>query len=217
MSVNLYLCGTVLECAGYDRNAKTFYGRTVLTELRPHIIWSENDDVPNAWQPYIDGISWYLDFPKTAGRETGVYRNEDCECTVEVNLSYGRNQSPVYRMKCTGTNLPSMRQLVHQIKTGVIRPDESFEAPQGGASRAEMEHEIQKLKSDLESVRIQSEDYNAAIMQLRAQASKDSTEIRKLKKTIDLVKELVKTWSMRRMPWIKRRAVIKSLEDLVCS
>ena len=48
--------------------------------------------------------------------------------------------------------MEDIKELVHLIKVGSIRPEESYEAPQGGKSRAELERELENISVARERV-----------------------------------------------------------------
>ena len=106
--------------------------------------------VSDELEQYVDEFSFYGSLPGTPARETGVYTYESATAELEQD-----NLAKVfaYRVKISAKKLEDIRTLLHQIKVGSIRPDESYEGPQGGMSRAELEAELERTRSELEDVR----------------------------------------------------------------
>lgn len=80
-------------------------------------------------------------------RETGIYRHDGAEAEVEINNS---GKAPAYFVKMTGKKMESCKELFRRIKTGTIRPEESYEGRQQGKSRVELEDELTQTKSSLD-------------------------------------------------------------------
>lgn len=96
-----------------------------------------HDKIPEEILEYVDyfsGYEWLL--PERAHRETGVYTHEDATAEVELVDDGKRFQ---YRLKLKAKKKESLDFLLRLIKTGKIRPTESYEGSQQGMSHAELE------------------------------------------------------------------------------
>ena len=159
MSVNLYLKNEVRNLPGFkterykdDSGEKiTFKGVNFCGEKgRIYAMWTEDSPIPDEFKDFVDEISFYQTIPQMGRRESGVYRHESARCELTPG-DHGNNRrdKPIYLLKISAKNLEDIQELLHKIKTGSVRPDESYEAPQGGESRAELETTFNHLEKVL--------------------------------------------------------------------
>lgn len=152
MSINLYLNNKVRELARFKStpypdgsgDKMTINGINLFGDKgRLYLMCSEDFVIPDELKDLVDDVSCYETIPQMAPRESGVYRYESAECELTPE-DYGnaKREKPVYKLKIKAKKLEDIQALVHKVKTGTIRPDESYEGPQGGMSRAELEREL---------------------------------------------------------------------------
>ncbi|MES2213625.1 MAG: hypothetical protein V4473_02190 [Patescibacteria group bacterium] len=163
MSVNLYLNNKVRELEGfkserYSDNSGdkiTFNGVQVFGEKgRLYLMWSEDSPVPDELKDLVEEISCYETIPQMGRRESGIYRHESAKCELTPE-DYGnaKREKPMYKLKIIATKLEDIKAILHKVKTGAIRPEESYEGPQSGKSRRELENDSVHLEQTLELLR----------------------------------------------------------------
>ncbi len=156
MTVRLHLNGNIREATGFniisymDDSAEqmTFNGTRVSEERgRLCMAWDINFVIPEELKAFVEGISCYEIIPVTARRESGIYRHESAECELTPGDSgNGIKEGLVYNLKVTAMSLEDIKMILHKIKTGVIRPDESYENRQVGKTRQQLESELMQTQ-----------------------------------------------------------------------
>lgn len=152
MSVNLYLNNKVRELEGFkserykDNSGDkiTLNGAHVSNDKgRLYLAWSEDAPVPSELTDLVEEISCYETIPQMGRRESGIYRHESAECELTPE-DYGnaKRDKPMYRLKITATKIEDIKVIIHKVKTGTIRPEESYEGHQQGKSRSELERAL---------------------------------------------------------------------------
>lgn len=152
MSVNVYLNNEVRKLAGFSsRRYKdnpgddmTFNGVHVFGDkARLYLMWSEDSPIPDELKDLVEEVSCYESIPQMAHRESGIYRHETAECELTPE-DYGnaKREKPVYKLKVVAKNMEDIRVILHKVKTGAIRPEESYEGHQQGKSRKQLETEL---------------------------------------------------------------------------
>lgn len=132
-------------------------------------IQGENGTVPTELEKYVVNISMYARISaKLATRETGIYRHEGAEAEVELDLG---NKNPEYQIKINGKEMKRIHELLRMIKSGSIRPEESYEAPQSGKSRQQLEQMVKQLEATIKNLRMASEIQEKLFNQLHEQLS----------------------------------------------
>lgn len=149
MSVNLYLNNKVFEFHGFNSERykdnsgdhMTLNGMHVFCDKgRPYLMWSEDAVVPDEIKDLVEEISCYKTIPQMGRRESGIYQHESAECELTPeDHGNAKRDKPMYMLKIKATNMEDLRKIVHMIKTGTIRPKESYEGSQSGLSRKELE------------------------------------------------------------------------------
>ncbi|MBP9771359.1 MAG: hypothetical protein KBD16_00325 [Candidatus Pacebacteria bacterium] len=170
--MNVYLkVDETLECEHFskaqERGASgqtnfTFFlhGQYIFREKGPwYLVWTETEPIPDWLEPLIDKVSLYVAFPFASHRETGVYRHETAKAELDTRpASRGQRE---YRVEIRGTKVADVFELLRRIRIGTIRPEQSFEGPQGGLSRQELEERLQYTEREI--ARLQTRvDQNAA-------------------------------------------------------
>ena len=160
MSVNMYLNNKVRKLPGFKSepyrdcsgDKMTINGMSLFGDKGQlyAMLSDENSVVPEELKEMVEGFSFYDAIPQMARRESGIYRHETAECELTPeDYGSGKREKPVYKLKVTAKSLEDIRELVHKIKTGVIRPDESYEAPHSGKSRMQLEAELMATQQHL--------------------------------------------------------------------
>ncbi len=110
---------------------------------------SIGDNTPFELLGFVDYYSSYewVSAERTR-RETGIYRHEDAEAEVTFEDTGGKKQK--YCIKLKAKKMESADTLLRLIKTGAIRPAESYEGAQQGKSRDQLESELRQAMQELE-------------------------------------------------------------------
>jgi len=98
-----------------------------------------NNPLPDWLAPIVEEISLFECLALETKREAGVYRHESAEAEVG---SYRDGRREITRIRIQAKNMDDTRALLHKIKAGTIRPDESYEGQQTGMSRQELEAKV---------------------------------------------------------------------------
>lgn len=106
-------------------------------------------EVPPPLDWLVEEVSFMGDIPAVPHREYGVYRHESARAQVTKSR---RRCAKAY---IVGKTIADVRELYHRILAGSIRPEESYEKPQTGKSRKEMEAAFAKFKELAERFRRQ--------------------------------------------------------------
>lgn len=166
MSTNVYLNNKVRDLPGFKsvpdkggsgdnmtfNDINVFGGKGLL-----HLIWNLDNDIPEELKDLVEKVSCYEAIPRMSHRESGIYQHKSAECELTPD-DYGnaKRDKPMYALKITAKNLEDIRELLRLIKTGPIQPEESYEGPQGGKSRRQLEDELAQIQRrlDLESATV---------------------------------------------------------------
>jgi hypothetical protein len=178
MSVNLYLNNKVRELGGFKTkpykdnsgDEMSFNGVHVFGEKgRLYLMWSEDAPVPDELKDLVEEISCYETIPQMGCRESGIYRHESAKCELTPE-DYGnaKREKPMYKLKITATKIEDIQVIMHKVKTGTIRPEESYEGCQQGKSRLELEVEIAQLKAACDRFAYERDMGNVIINDLKA-------------------------------------------------
>lgn len=160
MSVNVYFSEEIRNVEGFETKPYPNGAGDGMSVLgfslhdqngRLYSICSEDCRIPEILVPYVTEISAYVSMSaERTIRETGIYRHEGAQAEVELENQGNR---PVYRIKAKGPKMEEVQELVRFIKTGTIRPTESYEGAQQGVSRIELERELNSLGDKLASLK----------------------------------------------------------------
>ena len=152
MSINLYLKQRETEeCPKFKRTERYEKGQR-WEELRLddtflfndkgvwRVSWSEGTEISPWLEELVDTVSLHEAFPMAGSRETGIYRHEGAGGKLDTrSASKGQRE---YWVEIRGKNLSDVRELLHLIRVGKVRPVESFEGAQDGRSRQELEEKL---------------------------------------------------------------------------
>jgi hypothetical protein len=103
----------------------------------------EIEKVPQEIADIIEKFSLLDAFTNDIKRERGIYFHKTAKAELE-DLDKTR-----MRLSATGKEVSDLREIAKLIKVGTIRPEESFEGPQNGMSRKDLETEVKKLEEAL--------------------------------------------------------------------
>ena len=188
MSTNVYLMGSISQVSGfstapYDNGSgdrMSFNGMTVLGGSGSlYIIIGENDEVPAELTEYVERITLYEKISAARmSRETGIYRHESAEAELEFESG---GKKTYYLTKIRGKKMEDVRTLLRLIKIGVIRPDESYENPQMGLSRAELQEDLKETWARYESLKRELREGETKIYQLKGTIARLNAELDSLR------------------------------------
>ena len=158
MSMNLYLNRKIYNDKGFikkeDSNGShlhSLHGIPIQDEKGIlYVVHPEEIPIPDELNEYITKVSlWTQMSAERATRETGIYKLGGSEADVQiVSESKGR----VYTIKIVGEKFDSVYELLKKIRTGSIRPVESYEGKQCGLSRVELEEEMARKQLEIETL-----------------------------------------------------------------
>jgi hypothetical protein len=167
MSVNVYFTDEVKKLDGFTKKPYKDSSGDEMKIDGMHLfsdkarlyamLGDENSVVPEKLQPCVESFTLYESIPQVAHRETGIYCYESAEAEVEWEDGYGKNGKPKYKVHIVGKKIEDMRDLLRKIKTGTIRPEESYEGQQLGMSRSELEAQWKRVNENNTSLADQLE------------------------------------------------------------
>jgi hypothetical protein len=159
MSTNLYLNNEVKKSNGFKSTPypdhsgdnMTINGMNVFgAKGRLYLMWNEDDPIPEELKDLVEEISCRKTIPQMGRREAGIYRHGTAECELTPDdYGNGKREKPVYTLKITAKNMEDIKEVLHKVKIGTIRPDESYEGPQGGRSRRQLESELLEAQATI--------------------------------------------------------------------
>lgn len=155
-SVYVYLNKGVRELPGFQGKPyedgsgdKLTYNGIYLSQGKDHLRlnWDIDVVIPAELHDLVETISCYEAIPWMAPREPGIYRHETAECELMPG-DHGSSKwgNLVYRLKITAKKLEDIRAILHKVKTGAIRPEESYNASQAGKTRQELESKLASIR-----------------------------------------------------------------------
>jgi hypothetical protein len=83
-----------------------------------------------------------------SSRELGIYLHGTAQAELRIENTGGKppaNARYIYYLSAKAKNLADLRTIVHKIKTGAIRPTESYECGQTGLSNKQLEDQCASL------------------------------------------------------------------------
>ena len=179
MSINVYLKNDIRNLPGFSINRHPdnsgdkvqIDGVGLCSDKgRIYLIISDfNSVIPEKLRDFVDEVTQYEWIPRTGLREAGIYRHESAECELVPKDSGGKRDNPQYWLQMKAKKLEDLRELLHRIKIGTIRPEESYEGSQNGLSRKELEEialERDRLLDLLNSKQSDIEQLNLRLRQL---------------------------------------------------
>jgi hypothetical protein len=183
MSVNVYFNNKIREFGGFKSkpykdnsgDEMTLNGMHVFGDKgRLYLMWSEDAVIPDELKDLVEEISCYESIPQMAHRESGIYRHETAECELTPE-DYGnaKREKPVYKLKITAKNLGDIQAIMHKVKTGAIRPEESYEGHQQGKHRQQLEAELTESQHYQHIYCEANKRLNAEMTELRAELKQE--------------------------------------------
>lgn len=182
----------------------SFGGTTLHGSLsQPYVTLSDNVEIPKELIEYVEEISQYEHIPVMSRREAGIYRHESAECELMPSENGGKNPKPFHSLKVKGKKLDDVRNLIHMIKTGTIRPVESYEAPQGGKSRQQLMDELRES--------------NELVDRTLSTVNTLSDKFARHTKLLSYIDELFGKGSTKffRWPFIRKQTVARMIKDIL--
>lgn len=113
-----------------------------------------SDPIPPMIRDFVEEVT-LREYHSASKRESGIYRHKTAE--AEVTREHSALLVSIF---IRGKSKDDVVNLLQQIKTGTIRPEESYEAPQDGMSSEEIHA---KLKEELRSANAQISDLSNRI------------------------------------------------------
>ena len=160
---------------------------------------------------YIDFLTYYAYINDGRTRlEQGIYAGEeygDTTATVEHKAGSGKSPS-TYDIHFKGTDKGSILKLYHAIRAGVVRPTESWDAPQSGKS-------LKQILAELEAANQRSESEKDRANSLQEQLDAANSLIQTYRKENERLKAALLTLSgIRKMlmdaRWFVKKNLIES-------
>jgi hypothetical protein len=158
------------------------------------VLGDENSEIPEELKEFAEDITFYDWIPNVVRRETGVYRFETAEAELETDQM---NKQLKYKVQMRAKNMDDIRTLLRKIKTGTIRPDESYECAQGGKTRQQLEAEATHWEQqygdanfELELVQALLKEVEADYLEYRNQFAGHVSDLEKLAKVRTLADNL---------------------------
>jgi hypothetical protein len=199
MSIHVYLKNEVVKASQFRTKGQAdsskpggvFLTGSAMSEInlsinktgRLHFQIDGGDIIPPVLEQYIDEISIWGTIPSIPHREFGVYKTESARAEVEIYTL--TNES----IKVTSKVLAGALALVEKIKAGTIRPNKSYEAPQGGKSRRQLEAELTGTEQQLGEAWAEIEGLRATCSELITECYSASDLTRKLETELATTQE----------------------------
>lgn len=155
MSTYVYFDSKIKEHAGFKSRPykdssgddMKIFGENLFQELGGlRMTLGDGEEVPEELMNLVQGVSLHENIACTPARERGIYRHQSAEGEVDV---YSGGRITQYAVKIRGKELADVRELYQKIRVGTIRPETSYDGPQGGKSRTELEKELERASKDL--------------------------------------------------------------------
>lgn len=174
MTVDVYLKEEVRELPGFKighDNVVTLNGMRVFgfgeENNRLHIMWNKKALIPDELADFVKEVSCYDTIPRMGYRESGIYRHESAQCElIPIDNGSFNREKLAYGLGVTAKNMEDLKAILHLVKTGRIRPKESYDCPQDGKTREQLESELmqtqQLLKEATATIERLSEELRSA-------------------------------------------------------
>ncbi|TSC59749.1 MAG: hypothetical protein LiPW15_769 [Parcubacteria group bacterium LiPW_15] len=122
---------------------------------RLYMMLGDHETIPGGLEDACEEVTLHEFFPMLAKRETGIYRHKSAEAELDEQHMGGKNRID-YAFSASAKNIGDAKELLRLVRAGGIRPSESYETPQGGMSRKDLEAEVERLRR---VTRIADKDY----------------------------------------------------------
>jgi len=179
MSINVYLKDEAEKRSILGVNICNKKGRWYITlnEL--------SEPIPEKIADIVEEISLIEYLPAEPKRESGLYYHETAKAEVTPSSASGK---PITKVHITATKIGDIRTLFRLIRTGKVRPDESYEQEQGGMSYKELrealstaQRELQDTAFELRTLVDQHEGATSALRELQVTSDKAHTRLTRLR------------------------------------
>lgn len=137
---------------GSENQMKIAENISIFSNHEGHLytFWDKRVPIPDELKGVVKEISSHETIPQMAHRESGIYRHKSAECELTpADHGNSKREKPVYQLMFKAKDLGDILELEHLIKTGEIRPEESYEGQQNGISRIHLETKIEQMQQDL--------------------------------------------------------------------
>lgn len=172
MSINVYLKDEVRQVEGFEEreridksqkwNEHRISGMYLFHDKGRWYIILHNltDQIPESVKELVEEISCFEAFSNQPKRALGIYKLEDVEAELD---DWDRGK---YQLKMRGKSMENMLQLYRLIRAGKTLPAESYDGKQSGASRAELEAELEQMRKMRQTAMRMWEETNADLVRL---------------------------------------------------
>ena len=117
---------------------------------RLYMMMGDHPTIPDEIKDLVQEISCHETIPQMGSRESGIYRYGSAECElIPGDNGNAKTSKPVYFLKVTARSVDDIRTILHKVKTGTIRPEESYEGQQDGKSYVQLESELLSTQQQL--------------------------------------------------------------------
>ena len=163
------------------------------------------DPIPSVLVNLVEEITLQEWVSFYSRREAGIYRFGSAEAEVGT----GKTDSDMNRITVfiRSKKMEDLRELYHRLLVGSIRTEESYEGPQGGLSRAELEQRVVVLMSELREAQCQVAQHQMAVQ-------KDISHYFGVTVTLIAFRDHLKWWSWW-SPICTKRGVAKVLTTIL--
>lgn len=196
MSVNLYFSEAIRQLPNFKStpygdgsgdNMKVGSVNIHADKGRLYAMWNEEIPIPEELNDVVEEVSLYNTIPQMAHRESGIYRHESAECELMPgDHGSSKREKPVYLLRAKAKNFQDIQQLIHLIKTGKVRPDESYEGHQQGKHRQQLEAELAKSQHYQHIYCEANKRLNAEMAELRVELQRGMQTNASLREQLDL-------------------------------
>jgi len=160
MAINVYLKGDeVKNVEGFVTKTRKQNGQEWNEYTLPGVnLWHDKgrwhtmlheptEPVPVAVANIVEEISFHEWTALEPHREAGIYRHESAEAEVEPDMIGGKMK---LKIRIKAKKMEDLRELYRRIRVGSIRPEQSYEGPQDGLSRNQLETALDRTNEELE-------------------------------------------------------------------
>ncbi len=168
--------------------------------------------VPSVLAKYFTGISAIEWISGTPARENGVYEHKSATTEVETECTDSRNRTFKTKLSIRADKLEDAEELYQLIRTGDIRPTKSYEAPQGGLSRKELETQLAEANSRVKQLQLSQSD-TEDLQRLRKWEGEAEAELRRHFTRERLVKQTIYDLMQGIWPFCLKRKLAQELQN----
>lgn len=123
------------------------------------------DPIPSVLENLVEEITLQEWVSFYSRREAGIYRFGSAEAEVGTGKTYGdMNRITVF---IRSKKMDDLCELYQRLLVGSIRPEESYEGPQGGLSRVELEQQIEALMRELRVAQCEAKESHGRLVRVK--------------------------------------------------